>query len=91
MAFTSAVIKKLKLGRTRVHFGSFTNGAGDSGGGIDTGMKLCYFLFPWLMKATAITTFIGTDEDFSGGPIAGNAIKIVTALDEDGYWLAVGR
>jgi len=91
MAFTSAVVKKFRLGRNKIRFGTFTNTGGSTGGDIDSGMKLCDFLVPWFMKNAAIATFIGTNEDFSAGPIAGNAITIVTAADEDGYWLAVGR
>ena len=88
MGFESALTRRLgTIGKYRVHFGTFTNGAGDSGGDIDTKMKLCIFLIPFAKTATAD---VYVDEDFSSGPLDGSAITIVSALDADGYWLAVG-
>ena len=91
MAWSSAIVRKFRWGRNKVHFGTFTNTAGSTGGDIDTGLDLCDFLIPFELKATAPADMIGLNEDFSGGPILGNAITIVTAADVDGYWIAVGR
>ena len=91
MAWAYALIKKMRFGRTRVHFGSYTTDGATTGGAIDTGMRLCDFLIPWQKKNVAIATEVAVDEDFSAGPIPGNAITIVHEAAGDGYWVAVGR
>lgn len=91
MTWSSSVIQKMRFGRNRVHFGSFTSSGGTTGGNIDTGMRLCDFLLGWQRKITAPTELIGVDEDFSAGPIPGNAITIVTEAAVVGFWIAVGR
>ena len=91
MAWSMAILKKFRFGRNRVHFGSFTSTGATTGGDIDTGMRLCEFLFGWQRKATAPTTLVGVNEDFSAGPIPGSAITIVTEAAGVGFWIAVGR
>lgn len=90
MAWSSAVVKKLRFGRNKVRFGTFTNTAGSTGGSIDTMLGLCYFLYAWEKKASAPAALIGHNADFSS-PVIGSAVAIVTAADVDGYWIAVGR
>ena len=91
MTFTSSLIKRFKLGRNIIHFGSYTMTAATTGGDIDTGLGRCDFLFPWQMKGAAIATEVAVNEDFSAGPIPGNAITIIAEAAGDGYWIAVGR
>ncbi len=91
MAFTSSLIKKMRFGRTRVHFGKYTATAATTGGDVDTKMGLCDFLIPWQKKNVAIATEVAVNEDFSSGPINGSAITIVHEAAGDGYWIAVGR
>ena len=91
MVWSSAVLQKMRFGRNRVHFGTFTSTGATTGGDIDTKMRLCDFLIPVQKKATAPDVLVGLDEDFSGGPIPGNAITIVTEAAAVGFWFAVGR
>lgn len=91
MVWSSAVTHKMRFGRNRVHVGTFTNTGVTTGGSIDTGMRLVDFLIPLEKLATAPADLIGLNADFSGGPINGSAIPIVTAAGVDGYWIAVGR
>jgi len=76
MAWSSAVIQKMRFGRNRVHVGTFTSTAGSTGGGIDTKMKLVDFLIPWEKKVSAPAVLIGVNADFSGGPIAGDGAVV---------------
>lgn len=91
MVWTYSLIKKMRFGRNRVHFGSYTMTGATTGGAINTGMKRCYFLIPWQYKATAIATEVAVNADFSAGPIDGSAITIVAEAAGDGWWIAVGR
>jgi len=91
MVWSSAVIQKMRFGRNRVHIGTFASTAATEGGSIDTKMKLVDLLIPWEKKATAPAKLIGVNADFSGGPIDGSAIPIVTDTLVVGYWIAVGR
>ncbi len=91
MTFASSLIKKMRFGRNRVHFGKYTTTAATTGGDIDTEMRLCDFLVPWQNKGAAIATEVAVNEDFSAGPIPGDAITIVHEAAGDGYWIAVGR
>lgn len=81
MAFTST---KTFAGYPRLKFsmGTYTNGAGDTGGTIDSGLKAVFF----------VTTSTGS-HTASGAPKvtwSGSTITIVTDTDSDGYWFAVG-
>jgi hypothetical protein len=72
-------------------FGTYTNGAGDSGGDIDTGLKKVYFM--WLQsRGAAVSAEAPTiNETINSPPIDGSAVTIVTTLDDDGIWMAVGK
>ena len=91
MVWSTSLIKKMRFGRTRVHFGKYTTTLATTGGDIDTEMDSCAFLIPWQNKATAVATEVAVDEDFSAGPIDGSAITIMHEAAGDGYWIAVGR
>ena len=91
MVWSTSLIKKMRFGRTRVHFGKYTSTLATTGGDIDTEMGLCDFLIPWQKKASAVAEEVAVNEDFSGGPIDGSAITIIHEAAGDGYWIAVGR
>lgn len=75
------------LGRLKMTTGTYTNGSGDTGGNIDTGLTMCEMLLLQPKGDSAIATANAVNESF---PIAGSAVTVVTADDEDGYWIAFG-
>lgn len=87
MVFTATVLKKMRYGRERVHFGKFVNTAASTGGDVDTGMRLCEFMVVWTRSADADAS---VDEDFTD-PIPGNAVTVACGITVDGYFLAFGR
>lgn len=87
MAFASAVTDRSVFGNKRVNFGTYTNGSGDTGGDINTGLKTCEFISLQPNAAAVIATAPVVNETL---PVAGSAVTVVTADDEDGYWMAVG-
>ena len=89
MAFEFSVLgKDLVWGSKRISFGTYTNGATDTGGDINTGLGSCELLFLQPSGATVIANAPVVNETL---PIDGSAVTIVTTADEDGYWLAVGK
>ncbi len=91
MAFESAVIKRYRgvLGRLSIEIGTYTNGAGDSGGSIVTNLRLVHYLFLQPKGAAVVASAPVVNADFSS-PLDGSAIPIKNTLDEDGHWLAIG-
>lgn len=87
MAFASTVDGYAGLGNKKVAFGTFTNGSGDTGGDIDTGLSVCEFM-NLQHKGTAVTTNAPVVNETY--PVAGNAVTIVTDDNADGYWWAFG-
>lgn len=87
MAFSSTVTVRSVMGNKRVHFGTYANGSGDTGGDIDTGLRACEFMSLQPGGASAIATAPAVNESL---PVAGNAVTVVTADNEDGSWMAVG-
>lgn len=86
MSFASAITHKTIFGNKRAHFGTFTNGASDTGGDINTGLRSCEAIFLQAGGGTA---------DKAGAvnetlPVAGSAVTIVTAANVDGTWMAIG-
>jgi hypothetical protein len=87
MAFASAITKRTVMGNKRVHFGTYTNGSGDTGGNIDTGLRSCESIFLQPGGSAVIATAPVVNETL---PVAGSAVTVVTADDEDGTWMAMG-
>ena len=87
MAFESEVTIRSVMGNKRVHFGTYTNGSGDTGGDINTGLRSCEFLSLQPGGSSAIATAPVVNETL---PVAGSAVTVVTADDEDGNWMAIG-
>lgn len=88
MAFESAVTARpFAMGNKRVSMGTYTNGAGDSGGDIDTGLRSCEAIWLQPSGAAAIAAAPTVNETL---PCAGSAVTIVNTADEDGFWIALG-
>ena len=90
MAFTSAITQRDVWGSMAVSMGTFTNGAGDGGGNIATGLNRCYGLILQPGGATAAGNACVVNETFTANGLDGSAIKIVTDDGVDGNWLAFG-
>ncbi len=88
MAFASAITQRpISVGNKRWSWGTYTNGSGDTGGNINTGLRLCEHIQLQPSGSSAIATAPVVNETL---PIAGSAITVVTADNEDGYWMAIG-
>jgi hypothetical protein len=87
MAFSSAIIGTSVMGNKKVTWGTFTDGSGDTGGNIDTGLISCESMFLQSGGTAVIASAPVINETL---PVAGGAVTIVTADGEDGTWLAFG-
>jgi len=87
MTFASAITEKGMLGSIHVRTGTFTNGAGDSGGNIDTGLGTCILLELQHTGDSVVAKDPVVNETL---PIDGSAVTIVTETGADGVWLAHG-
>jgi hypothetical protein len=88
MAFASAITQRpMAVGNKRWSFGTYTNGQGDTGGNINTGLRSCEFISLQPNSSSVIATAPVVNETL---PVDGTAVTVVTADDEDGYWMAVG-
>lgn len=87
MSFASAIVGRDTWGNKAVTWGTFTNGAGDAGGDIATGLHLCEAIFLQHGKNAVITNAPVVNETL---PVAGSAVTVVTDTGDDGYWLAIG-
>jgi len=88
MAFASAITKTGVMGAYKVAWGTYTNGSGDTGGNVNTGLTNVHVMLLQPGGASAIATAATVNETL---PAAGNAITIVTADNEDGQWFAIGK
>ena len=92
MAFVSAVLHtNLIMGSKKVAIGTYTNGGGDSGGNIDTGIARVEFMVLQPTGSAVIASSPTINEDFSSGSIDGTAVTIVNTANEDGIWIAWGK
>lgn len=88
MAFASAITQRpVSVGNKRLSYGTYTNASGDTGGDIDTGLRSCEFILLQPGGSAVIATAPVVNETL---PVAGSAVTVVTADDEDGQWFAVG-
>lgn len=88
MAFASAKTKTTVFGDMKVVFGTYTNGSGDTGGDISTGLKRVYGFFLQPTSSSVIASAPVVNESF---PLAGGVVTIVTTDNEDGIWTAYGK
>jgi hypothetical protein len=90
MAFTSAITQTVPIavGDKKMTFGTFTNAGGDTGGDINTGLKICDAIFLQTGGAAVNANDPSVNETL---PCDGSAVTIVTTADQDGTWMAIGR
>lgn len=74
-------------GSRRLAWGTYSNGAGDSGGDIITGLRVVQSFQLQPLGTAVVATEPKANETF---PLNNTAVTIVTALDEDGLWFAIG-
>jgi hypothetical protein len=81
MAFAYTVTGTGVLGNKRIKYGTYTNGVGDVGGLIATGLRVVHTasLSP-NTAAPSATRYV----------ISGGNITVTTSGDEDGLWSAIG-
>jgi len=87
MAFVDAIVGRNFSGSKARTWGTYTNGGGDIGGDIDTGLRMCE-LIKLTPKGAAVNANAPVVNETL--PIAGSAITIVTDDGADGYWDAIG-
>ena len=90
MAFVSEVTEQLTNGTSRIIRGTYTQGGGDTGGDVRTGLAIVRY-FKIVPGGGVVTTNASVvDETF---PLmnSGGVVTIVTDADEDGTWEAVGN
>lgn len=94
MTFSAAKIGKGQFGGLYWKiFGYFSQAMGDTGGDIDTGLRLC-FIMRLEGNSTAATSTMKVDEPamINGNPVDGSAVTIVTSNDiRYGFWTAIGK
>jgi hypothetical protein len=82
MAFASTVSNRSIHGNHRVVWGTYTNGANDSGGDINTGLDA---VFGFSMISTGMVGTTVPKYSVSGG-----TVTVITDNDSDGNWFAFG-
>lgn len=87
MAFANAITGYGKSGDKRVVYGTYTNGSGDTGGDINTGLTVCEFITFTHKGSTVSASPVTVNETL---PCPGSAVTIVTDDGVDGYWKAEG-
>jgi len=87
MAFAYTIEGSSVFGDMVVKWGTFTNGAGDSGGDIVTAMKSVVHLGLQHTGAAAVADAPSVNETM---PLASGTVTIVTTTGADGTWYAIG-
>ena len=87
MAFAYTIDTQTVFGNKRVIMGTFTNGAGDSGGDIVTGLQVVDFATLQSTGDTVIAAAPTINETFPSAP---GTLTIVNTANEDGIWMAIG-
>ncbi len=89
MTFASTITRVIPniVGDRKITHGTYTNGSGDTGGNINTGLKVCEFIQLQPTGSSVIASNPVINETL---PIDGSAITIVTTDNEDGIWMAYG-
>lgn len=89
MAFAYSVTQQTVFGNKKVKFGTYTNGSGDTGGDVVTGLSVVEHFQLQPKGSAVIATASVVNETFPLQNSTG-AVTIVTADNEDGYWMAYG-
>lgn len=87
MAFTSAISKKTIFGDLRVHFGTYTNTGGSTGGDITTGLKQIFHIKLQPTGSAVVANCPVINETL---PLQLDGVTVVNTADEDGLWIAYG-
>ena len=88
MAFAYTILKRLLVGDMVRSYGTFTNGASDSGGNIDTMIDRVL----WMKLQHSGAVVVGSEPAINETiPCDGHAVTIVTVAGADGYWEAEGE
>ena len=87
MAFASTVIEQGVMGDKKYSRGTYTNGSGETGGDIDTGLAVCEALMLQPIGSAVIASAPVVNETL---PVAGSAVTVVNTDNEDGNWFAFG-
>lgn len=86
MSFSSTVTDRPKaVGHERMSRGTW-DGDGDSGGNINTGLRMCHFI-TLTPGSSAPSAAPAVNETL---PYDGSAVTIACGGDVDGYWQAYG-
>lgn len=91
MVFESTITERGRqqsVGDFAFAFGTYTNGGGDSGGDIDTGLKEVHVMILQPGGGSVIASAPSVDETL---PFDGSAVTVVNTTGEDGQWFAIGR
>ncbi len=87
MAFTATVVGQTVWGNKSVHYGTYANTGGSTGGDINTSMIRVEEMIIQPKGSAVQSNFPVVNETF---PVAGNAVTIVTDADTSGYWVGIG-
>ena len=92
MTFSSAVTKRIDTdGGRKIYLGTFTNGANDTGGNINTGLTRVTSMRLQHTGSAVVSGVPVIDETITeAAPADGTAITIVTTKAKSGVWRAVG-
>lgn len=87
MAFAFEIQDQTVFGNKRIVFGTYTNGGGDTGGDIETGLTVCESI-QLTQTGSAVTT--GAPVVNETLPVSGGDVTIVTDDGADGTFFAIG-
>ena len=87
MAFEYTVDQKTVWGSKRVNMGTYTNGGGDTGGTLVTGLRKIEFIRLQPTGAAVIDSNPSVNATF---PLNSGSVLIVNTANEDGLWMAIG-
>jgi hypothetical protein len=87
MAFAAAITKRDVWGDKAVTMGTYTNGGGETGGDINTGLHMCEAIFLQPGGGTVNTNAPVVNETL---PVAGSAVSVVMDDGTDGTFIAFG-
>ena len=87
MAFSYSVLDRMVFGDRRVVIGTFTNGSGDTGGDVKTGLNRVDVFIAQPTGSSVTSNQVTVNESF---PLAGGDVTIVTDDNVDGIWIAIG-
>jgi hypothetical protein len=92
MAFTSAVTAEINSGETfggrKMSFGTYTSSGGGTGGDIATGLNRVDSFVLTPKGSGTVADAPAVNETF---PLASGAVTIVSAANEVGQWIAIGK